>query len=135
MGSLIIYNSEEACILYIKKRNYVYLAVEGFLNSDKIKEFYESLAKICREKKINRILFDTSKLGTIKEEDLQWVFKSAKETVYPLNIYKIAFLNPKNAFGNYTITRFLKGLKDLEAKILETMEDAENWLFEDITTY
>jgi DNA-directed RNA polymerase subunit F len=131
MGSMMIYNSKEACILYIKKRNYVYLAVEGFINSEKIKEFYESLVKVCREKNIKRILFDTSKLGAIKENDLQWIFQSTADTVNPLNIYKIAFLSPKNVFGSRTVSKIFSELHDLKAEVFDNMEDAENWLFED----
>lgn len=132
MRSMLIYSSKEACILYIKKRNYVYLAIEGFINSEKIREFYGSLVKICREKNITRILFDTSNLGAIKENDLQWIFQSIADTLNPLNIYKIAFLSPKNAFGAMTISRIFTEVHDLEAKVHERMEDAENWLFEDI---
>lgn len=134
MGSLIIYNSAEACILYIKKRNYIYLAIEGFLNSEKTKSFYKSMVTICLEKNITRILFDASKLGTIKEDNLQKMFKDATQTFYSLNLKKIAFLSPKNSFGYWAISRIFSGLKDIENKILETMEDAEIWLFENVNS-
>ena len=132
MGSLIVYNSDEACILYIKKRNYIYLAIEGFLNSEKTKAFYKSMVDICRKKNITRILFDTSKLGTIKEDDLQWIFKEAAEAITPINIKKISFVSPQNSFGKWTISRIFTGFKDLNAKVLDSIEEAENWLFEDV---
>lgn len=130
MGSMIVYNSDEACILYIKKRNYIYLAIEGYLDSEKIKVFSQELLGICTEKKISKILFDTSKLRIVKEVDLEWLFNDIFSVLRSLNIKRIALLNPQNAFGYITIKRITGEIKKSKVKILDTMEEAEGWLFQ-----
>jgi hypothetical protein len=132
MGNLIVYNSDEACILYIKKRNYIYMSVEGYLNRGKIQGFIKSSKGFCSEKGINKILFDTSKLNPDRKNNLGESIRAIIDEIVFFNPERIAFLCPKNSWGYQLLYEILKEAGKGNTKMLGTLEEAEDWLFSNV---
>lgn len=126
---MIIYNSNEACIIWVEKRKYIYLAVDGFLESHKIKAFTEQLINICKTQDVQGIIFDTTKITIIKPKDLKWINEEVIPKLRIGKIKKVAFLYPENSFGSLSIDRIKQNVIVSEAKIFRKLEDAEKWLF------
>ncbi len=130
MGSLIVYNCEEACVLYIKKRNYIYISVEGYLNRGKIRDFINNSKGFCFEKGINKILFDASELNPSHKNNLVENLNTIIGEIFFFNLERIAFLCPKGSLGYQFIRNILKETEKKDnTKILDTLEEAEDWLF------
>jgi hypothetical protein len=126
----ILYNTASASILYMKKREYMYLAVEGYVNTATLSDFTKALLEGILFNHVKKILFDTSHLNVIKTEDIHWL----KNNLFPIfekhGVSRVVFIKPENAFGNKSVEMLATAINDkIEAKIFPTMEEAENWLF------
>lgn len=129
MGSLIVYNRDEACVLYIKKRNYIYMSVEGYLDRGTVRDFIKNSKGFCFEKSIKKILFDASKLNTGSKNDLAENINTIIHEIFFFNLERIAFLCPKGSLGYQFIKNILNETGKGNTKILDTLEEAEDWLF------
>ncbi len=126
---MTIYNSEKACIKWIEERKYIYLAVDGFMESDKIKIFTEQLVSACKKYDVAGILFDTSKITIIKHKDLQWINEEVIPSLRNGKIKKVAFLCPENSFGSLSIELIMENIIESEINIFSKLDDAKEWLF------
>jgi len=124
----------ETCIIFIEGKNYAYLALEGFIETEKIKEFAGKLIDLCSKKKVTRLLFDTSKLSIIKPSDLEWVINEILPNLRFKHIEKIAFLLPENPFGFVSVRNLMKHIDNKKVEVFRRMEHAETWIFEQENT-
>ncbi|MBN2486401.1 MAG: hypothetical protein JXB34_10550 [Bacteroidales bacterium] len=127
---MIIYESMDACIIYIESKNYAYLAIEGFIDSSKIKEFASKFTSLCLNKKGLKVIFDSSKITTVKNSDLQWIAENILPLLQNNDIQKIAFLSPESPFGQMAVQKFSKNITPGKAEVFHSMEQAENWIFQ-----
>jgi hypothetical protein len=125
----------EACIIYVESKNYAYMALEGFVESAKIKEFALKTSELCKQKKVSCIIFDTSKLQIIKQIDIQWLIEQVFPVLRNYNLSKIAFLLPENPFGLTSLKSLIKHIDTNKVEVFQKMEEAEAWIFSDDKTY
>ena len=126
---MIVHNSMESCIIHVESRNYAYLAVEGFIDSKKTKEFAEKLVSLCLHNKIGMIMFDSSKLSVIKPTDMEWIFEQVLQPLRYCSIDKVAFLMPESTFGIVSVKKLIQHIENCSTGIFRNIEQAETWLF------
>jgi len=130
-GSTIIYNSATASIMYLKSREYMYIAIEGYPSMEKLKEFYYALLQGITHSNVEKFLFDTSKLSVIKSEDLMWFNNNITPLLVKHKDAKVVFIKPDNVFGMKSVETIFKNMKDIVmVNISPNMEKAEDWLFQ-----
>ena len=129
---MMLYDSLEACIIHIERKEYAYVAVEGYLVTEKLMNFLDRLVFLCTKKTVKKIFFDTSKLSVVNKNDVIWI----KEHVFPAlsycNIEKVAFLMPENPFGALALKALIIETKHATMKIFNSMEEAEKWIFKKV---
>lgn len=131
INNTILYNSVNASVMYLKNREYIYIALEGFLNSESINGFNNALINGIKQSDAKKFLFDTSKINVIKSEEVQWLVNNIIPYLAKDRFSKIAFLKPENYFGNKSVESLSNALKDsISVKTFPNMEQAERWLFQ-----
>jgi len=136
VNNTILYNSSSASILYMKKREYMYLAIEGYVNTATLSEFSKALLNGVIYNHVKKILFDTSQVNIIKNEDIQWIRKNILPFLVKNGVSRVAFIKPQNAFGNLSIEALAKIMNEkFDAQIFQTMQPAEEWLFQDKNSF
>ncbi|MBN1118874.1 MAG: hypothetical protein JXA77_16815 [Bacteroidales bacterium] len=126
---MLVYNSENSCIIHIEKKMSLYLAIEGYMESLKIKEFAKALVEFCLTKKIKHIFFDTSKISVVKHEDLFWVTENVFPKLQDSEIEKVAFLLPAKSFGYMAVKILADRIEKKQNKVFARLEEAEKWLY------
>jgi hypothetical protein len=126
---MIVFNSMEACIIYIESKHYAYMAIEGYLQTSKIKEFASKFAALCQERMVHFLIFDTSKIAAVKHNDLIWIVDNILPIIQNSSIKRTAFLIPENPFGEIALNSFLKKINSPNVEVFEKMELAEKWVF------
>ncbi len=127
---MYVYQSKEACIIYVEQRCYAYLTIEGFFNSEKLKDFSLKIIELCRTEKVSKLLFDSTKLTIIKLDDINWLLKNVIPDLKQQELQKVAFIMPENNFGFVSINRLLCTVDKDRVKLFESFEQAEEWLFD-----
>jgi len=97
-GNMILYNSTTASVMYMKTREYIYIAIDGYPNREKMNEFYSALLMGITQSNANRFLFDTSMISVIKNEDKQWFSNNITPILLKHREVKVAFIKPENVF-------------------------------------
>jgi len=130
-GNMILYNSATASIMYLKTREYLYIAIEGYPNMEKMNEFYHALLRGVTQSNANKFLFDTSRISVIKNEDMQWFSTNITPILLKHKGIKVAFIKPENVFGMKSVDTFCRNMRNFASvSIFPNMEKAENWLFQ-----
>lgn len=128
---MILYNSATAIIMYLKTREYLYIAIEGYPNMEKMNEFYHALLRGVAQSNANKFLFDTSRISVIKNEDMLWLSNNITPILLKHKGVKVAFIKPENVFGMKSVDTLCKLMRNsANACIFSNMEKAENWLFQ-----
>jgi hypothetical protein len=125
---IIVFNSMEACIIHIESKHYAYIAIEGYLQTSKIKEFASKYATLCQKRMVHYTIFDASKITDIKHNDLIWIVGNILPIINNSSIKRIAFLIPENPFGEIALNSFFKKINSPNVEVFENMELAENWV-------
>ncbi len=130
ISSGILYNADNASLLYIKKREYLYLTVEGFVRKETLEMLTNALIKGITETTVSRIIFDTSKVKVIKKEDIALFLETITPILDKRSVRKIVFINSDDIFGNKSVELLASCLNSkIPTKIFSNMERAELWLF------
>lgn len=130
-NNMILYNSANASVMYLKRREYIYVALEGFLNSETLSGFNKALAEGVIHRDVKKILIDTSKINVIKSEEIQWLTDNMSPYLAKNRISKVAFIKPENIFGFKSIEALTNAMKNkINVNVLLNMEQAEHWLFQ-----
>lgn len=130
ISSGILYNADNASLLYIKKREYLYLTVEGFVRKETLEMLTNALIKGITETTVRRIIFDTSKIKVIKKEDIALFLETITPILDKRSVRKIVFINSDDIFGNKSVELLASCLNSkIPTKIFSNMERAELWLF------
>lgn len=130
--SAILYDTTIASVLYIKKREYLYLTIEGFVNSETLSEVVDALQHGITHNHVKKIIFDTSKVKVIKKDDLDFIKQNLSPLLSKSIVTKVVFLNSDDIFGNHSIevlTSFFNQI--IPTRAFPDMEKAELWLFND----
>jgi hypothetical protein len=132
INSGILYNADHASLLYIKKREYLYLTIEGFVCKETLFHLAEALIKGIKQSMVKRIIFDTSKLKIISKDDILLFKQAVLPIIEKSGIKKIIFISSEDVFGNKTIESLSVVLNQkIPTRVFPNMEKAELWLFND----
>lgn len=126
---MIYYNNSQACVIYLKEKNSAYAAIEGFVESDTIKDFVLKIIELCSKTHIKSILIDTSKIEIIKSSDIEWILTNTLESFKKQPLQKIAYVSPQNVFGENSIKKLFLKNTCKEIKKFSNLEDAESWVY------
>jgi hypothetical protein len=129
---MIVYQSKDACIIHIEKRNYAYLAIEGFFDSSRLKDFSLKVIELCRTKGVSKLLFDVSKITVIKSEDIEWLQENIVPKLKNAESNRYAIVCPENQFGLISVNRILSYTDKNKFKFFPNIERAEDWLFKSV---
>jgi len=115
----------------MKTREYMYVAIDGYPNMEKLNEFYSALLKGITKSNANSFLFDTSKISVIKGEDLHWLCSNLVPILSKHKGLRVAFIMPENIFGIKSVDTLCKLMRNsADVSIFPNMEKAESWLFQ-----
>lgn len=117
-------------MLYIQKREYLFLTIEGFVNTKTLNEVSKALQDGIIHKHVKKVIFDTSKVKVIKKDDLDFLKESFMNQLSKSVVSKIAFLNSDDIFGNHSVellTAFFN--QKIPTRAFKCIECAEGWLF------
>ncbi|BDX38218.1 hypothetical protein CYCD_15730 [Tenuifilaceae bacterium CYCD] len=129
-NSAILYNTNSASMLYIKKREYLFLSIEGFANTRTLSELVEALNYGISHNHVKKIIFDTSKVKVIKKEDIQLLTLTLIPLLSKSAVSKIAFINSDDVFGNKSVSMLASIFTEhIPTQAFPNMESAEIWLF------
>lgn len=129
-NSAILYDTTIASVLYIKKREYLYLTIEGFVNSETLSEVVDALQHGITHNHVKKIIFDTSKVKVIKKEDIQLLTLTLIPLLSKSVVSKIAFINSDDVFGNKSVNMLASIFNEhIPTQAFPNMENAEIWLF------
>ena len=130
LDSSILYDSENASVMYMKRRECLYIALEGFLDSESFVEINSALAKGVTQSEAKRFLFDTSKTNVISNKEMQWLTHDFLTYITTGRVSKVAFLKPDNIFGDQSVGFIATILsRKTSVRIFPSMELAESWLY------
>lgn len=130
ISNSVIYSTSNASILYIKKREYLYLALEGYISTANFYEIAKALLNGVIYNRVKKILFDTSKVSVIKTDVIQAINDNILPVLEKYGVLRIVLIKSDNVFGNKSIESVANIISGkIEVKVLPTMEQAENWLF------
>jgi len=116
----------------MKGRKYMYISLEGFLDSVTFSEINKALINGVSQSDVNKFLFDTSRIGVIKNEEMIWLTENMAAWFAKNRMSKVVFIKPENVFGNKSIETLAHAMSiSIDVKILPCMEQAEKWLFHD----
>jgi len=126
---MIYYSNSQSCIIYLKNKNAAYLAIEGFVSSETIREFMVKAVQLCTHQTVKAILFDSSKINVLRTEDMNWI----KQSVLPLfgtsSLKKVGYLEPQDIFGELSLEKLIPENSKVIFKKFKTLEDAEKWAY------
>lgn len=131
LSNTILYNAENASVMYLKNREYIYIAIEGYLNPETLSGFNKALVNGIMHSEVKKFLFDTGKINVIKSEDILWLSENMIPYFGKNRMSKVVFIKPENVFGSKSVDT-LAGIMKIHAnvKVLPNMEQAERWLFQ-----
>lgn len=130
INSGILYNASHASLLYIKKREFLYLSIEGFVNRDTLAQLTDALIRGVTQSVVKRIIFETSTVKVIKKEDITLFAETITPILDKKGIKKIVLINSDDVFGNKSVELLASFLNSkIPTKIFLNMEKAEVWLF------
>lgn len=98
---MIYLNDSSACVMYIKSKKTAYIAVEGFVTSETIRNCVNALTVLCVNHDVKNILFDSSYLDVIKKDDIMWITQKIYPNYKSFNLEKVTYIKPLNIFGKY----------------------------------
>jgi len=126
---MIYYSSSQACVIYMKSKNSIYIAIDGFIDSKTLKAVTIRTIELCNKVQAHSILLETSKLEVLKNEDIDWI----KEKMHPLfkvvEIKRIGFVRPQSVFGELSINRLIPVVSERQYRKFDTIEEAEKWVY------
>ena len=115
----------------MRNREYIYIAPEGFLNSESINGFNKALIDAITLSNTKKFLFDTSKIDVIERDGLQWLINTISPYLIKNKFSKVTFIEPENIFGIKSVERLSNALKNsISVKTFLNIELAEHWLFQ-----
>ena len=131
-NNTILYDTENASIVYMKRLECIYIALEGFLEPETFVEFSKAFVKGTVRCGAHRFLFDTSRVNVISSNEMLLFANSFLLYKAKNHISKIAFIKPDNAFGVKSIESIANMLKSkIVVCVFPSMELAESWLYRD----
>jgi hypothetical protein len=126
---MIIHNSENSSLIYLKNRKLIYATIVGFCSGDEIKKAASSLKVHSHEINAFFLLIDTSKTAIIKDSDMQTIKNILFPVFREVGIKKTAIIKSENVFGQLSIAELIKDVQISEVKEFLDLNSAENWLF------
>jgi hypothetical protein len=127
---MIYYSTTNACIMFIEKYSTAFLVLEGYINEKTILEFAQKAHELCIKSQVTKIIFDTSGLEILKKEEMAILSDKLIPLFHHSHIGKIAYLKPKNAFGELSMN-LLMNIKSInKIKKFESLEEAEKWIYD-----
>lgn len=128
---MIYYSNQQACVIYLKSKNSVYIAIDGFIDTKTLKSIVIRTCELCNKVQAQSILLDTSKLEVLKAEDIDWI-KDKMLLLFRTNkIKRIGFVRPKSVFGELAIDRLIPAVSEREYRKFNNLEEAEKWVYTD----
>ncbi|HAM98763.1 MAG TPA: hypothetical protein DCQ26_09130 [Marinilabiliales bacterium] len=128
---MIYYSNLQACLMFIKDRNIAYMAVEGFLESGKVKDLMQKTVELCLKQKVHYLLIDSSRLEVVKTDDIRWIVMEIYPLLRQTSLKKVGYVRSQNVFGQVSLEKLLPKNTTKEIKFFSTLELAESWLLDD----
>lgn len=127
---MIVYSSNTACMIYLKDKKSIYMAIEGFVDSEKIQNFTKQMLDVCRKEKVLYLLVDTSQIKVIKCKDITWIQKNVVSHFEELGIEKVGYVDSQNIFGDISIHQLISENNKSAFRFFPSVESAEKWLYQ-----
>jgi hypothetical protein len=125
---MTLYQSPNARITYDATNNVLTQTINGYLNTNSLREFQGELVKICSQKKISKIIADTKNQKVLKKEDMDWMIENVIPSLKSCNIKQFAILMPDNIFGQAAVETFAQAAGELEVKIFSDHSTLHTWI-------
>ncbi len=126
---MIYFSNNQACLIYIKKKQMAYMAIEGFINSDQIRTLMQAFVDLASKNTVDFVIIDVVKLEIIKTQDIDWVISHIYPKLKSKPIQKVGFIKPHNVFGDVSINRLIPCTSAINIRKFTTIEEAEQWIF------
>ncbi len=132
---MILHSSDEMSLIYLRERGLIYFTIVGFTKTNAIRELFEQLKENREKIKSDKLLFDTSKLGVMRQIDQNIFLEELMPLFREIGIKKTALIKTSDAFGQGKIKALVSSADNEEIQVFDDMITAERWLLACVEQY
>ncbi len=132
---MILHSSDEMSLIYLRERGLIYFTIVGFTKTNAIRELFEQLKENREKIKSDKLLFDTSKLGVMRQIDQNIFLEELMPLFREIGIKKTALIKTSDAFGQGKIKALVSSADNEEIQVFDDMITAERWLLAYVEQY
>jgi hypothetical protein len=126
------YKDDLIRISYVPECSKANIEWYGFPSSRPYRSALKKVADLVKEKKVSKMLIDTTAMKMIGQEDQNWTVKYFLPKVFKNGCKASAIVTSTDYFNRLSVSNILKNIKDpvFKLKVTIDQEEAQQWLKE-----